>query len=56
MLQENQMSSEHSLIALRMESVVKTFGTVRAVDGVDIQIKDRERVALLGETKLFSFL
>ena len=49
MLQENQMSSEDSLIALRMESVVKTFGTVRAVDGVDIQIKDRERVALLGE-------
>ena len=49
MLQEDQTDTEDRQNALSMESVVKTFGKVRAVDGVDIHIKDGERVALLGE-------
>ncbi len=49
MLQEDQKDTEDRQNALSMESVVKTFGKVRAVDGVDIHIKDGERVALLGE-------
>ncbi|MHB1440117.1 MAG: ABC transporter ATP-binding protein [Cuniculiplasma sp.] len=49
MLQEDQTDTEDRQNALSMESVVKTFGNVRAVDGVDIHIKDGERVALLGE-------
>ena len=49
MLQEDNKDKEDLSNALMMDSVVKTFGDIRAVDGINIQIKDRERVALLGE-------
>jgi ABC-2 type transport system ATP-binding protein len=49
MLKDDHNYLTMSQNALEMTDVVKSFGNVVAVNGINIEIKDGERVALLGE-------
>ncbi|MFY9837371.1 MAG: ABC transporter ATP-binding protein [Xanthobacteraceae bacterium] len=55
------MTSKQSAPALRLENVVKAYGSIRAVDGVSFNVAPGEFVALLGpngagKTTLFQLL
>jgi ABC-type sugar transport system ATPase subunit len=55
------MTPKESAPALLLDNVVKTYGSIRAVDGVSFSVAPGEFVALLGpngagKTTLFQFL